>query len=414
MKADIAVRRLGPRPPVRVASTPTKTDTAGPHLSSCSHHQLDCNDGNSNVNPGRVEVCSNGIDDDCMSGTDDACLPPPTVSVTNVSSSALTHGSSYTITGTGFGAKTTVAPLRWDDFDSGTIGATLPDQDSGGWTTLSVQPGKEPRYSNAVVRWTGSLSLYQDFTEGNYSSSLSLWGLFDGEIYLSGWFYRTTSGALSRNFKWIQMRQFDLDDACWEFRQDAYPSTDSGHIYVSNCSAGQQIGCDDEIGISGYTAENCNMYYGMNGDLKTGAWHRYKIWLTQGVPYFTDSHVRINLDSSEWMYMDGPFLPGDCRFQNLWLAFYFATDTGSPTPSMETWWDELYVDTTQARVEIGDAATFDGCSHREIQIPQNTWNDTTIQFKTNKGTFITGHTYYLYVVDGSGNVNSNGYAVTFN
>ncbi|HYD03414.1 MAG TPA: MopE-related protein, partial [Alphaproteobacteria bacterium] len=40
---------------------------------------VDCNDNNANVNPGRTEVCGNGLDDDC-SGGDATCAPTPTCS----------------------------------------------------------------------------------------------------------------------------------------------------------------------------------------------------------------------------------------------------------------------------------------------------------------------------------------------
>ncbi|MFA6253018.1 MAG: fibronectin type III domain-containing protein [Patescibacteria group bacterium] len=327
-------------------------------------------------------------------------------------SGTISDGSAITITGSGFGAKSQAAPLRWDDFDSGTLGARLPSQANGGWTTGANQAGKEPRYSNTHVRLPGTLSAYQNFTGGNYNSEISLQGLFDGNVYLSGWFYRTSSGAPSRNFKWIQFRQGDLDEASWEFRQDAYPSTNSGHMYVANsCPNGVPCSlCDDEVGMPGYTSANCNMYYGMNGDLKTGGWHRYEIWLTQGTLGQNNGHARIWLDGQPWMNMNGVFDPSGCRFHNMWLGFYFATDTGTPQPQMETWWDELYVDTTPARVEICPNATWANKGKCEVQVA-STWSNSQVTVRVNQGALNNGQSAYVYLVDAN-NVASQPYAIT--
>ncbi len=77
---------------------------------------------------------------------------------------------------------------------------------------------------------------------------------------------------------------------------------------------------------------------------------------------------------------------------------------------MELHWDEVYVDRTQARVELGDAATWTASTHFEIQIPE-AWSTTAVTFRVNRGTLPPGETAYLYVVDSEGNVNADGYPV---
>ena len=63
--------------------------------------------------------------------------------------------------------------------------------------------------------------------------------------------------------------------------------------------------------------------------------------------------------------------------------------------------DEIYVDVTRARVEIGDAATFGAFTHREAQIP-TAWSDGSVTFTVNQGSFADGSTAYLFVVDDTG------------
>jgi hypothetical protein len=78
---------------------------------------------------------------------------------------------------------------------------------------------------------------------------------------------------------------------------------------------------------------------------------------------------------------------------------------------MTSYFSEVYIDNTLARVEIGNASTFAACTHREIQIPTK-WSGTSVTVTVNRGSFAVGNTVYLYVVDASGVTNSNGYAMT--
>jgi hypothetical protein len=77
------------------------------------------------------------------------------------------------------------------------------------------------------------------------------------------------------------------------------------------------------------------------------------------------------------------------------------------------WADDVYLDSTWARVMIGDQSTWAASTHKEIQIPQSWSSDgTSIGIVVNKGTFTDGATAYLYVIDASGNV-SPGKQITF-
>jgi hypothetical protein len=79
-------------------------------------------------------------------------------------------------------------------------------------------------------------------------------------------------------------------------------------------------------------------------------------------------------------------------------------------PSGAYHFDDIYVSHTRARVEIGNASTWASSTHREIQIPKN-WSSSSITIAVNVGSFATGTTAYLYVVDSSGNVNTQGYPI---
>ena len=71
--------------------------------------------------------------------------------------------------------------------------------------------------------------------------------------------------------------------------------------------------------------------------------------------------------------------------------------------------DDLFIDYTWARIELGNASTWAGSTHREVQLP-TAWADGSITAQVNTGSFSSG-TAYLYVVNSSGLV-SPGYSVT--
>jgi hypothetical protein len=111
-------------------------------------------------------------------------------------------------------------------------------------------------------------------------------------------------------------------------------------------------------------------------------------------------NIKTRADSGEerWRYV---------VFENYWGNISSGTGTKEAV-----YFDDIYIQTgTQARVEIGDSATWAGCKHREIQKP-SAWSDTAITITLNKGSFKDGDCAFLYVVDANGNVNSNGYKLS--
>ena len=73
-------------------------------------------------------------------------------------------------------------------------------------------------------------------------------------------------------------------------------------------------------------------------------------------------------------------------------------------------YDDVYIDFTQARLEMCDTASWSARTRCEIQTPQS-WSANSITIKNNQGSFNNGDTAYLYVVDSAGAVNANGFSV---
>jgi len=311
----------------------------------------------------------------------------------NAVSGTISHGNSMTISGNGFGNKSTAAPFKYDDFEDGTVGERI----YNGWYTWSNEAGSEPEYDDTYKRdsaYARQSAYIQHDTA--YNSTLGLVNLgwnHDDKVYISAWWYYTTAGAESRNYKHMAFRGGNAGQ--WEnprIRADQWPSLDGGRISAWSCS-GEEIGSD----------------YALGGTLYLDAWHRMEWWMD--LKY--GGEVRVWRDLNHWCKMlDIPFDFSTENINNCYFGAYFARDWYTPLPQMWLYWDEIYVDKTKARVEIGNSSTWSGCSHREIQIP-SAWSSGSITVTVNQGTFADSSGAYLYVVDSDGNVNSSGYSITF-
>ena len=91
--------------------------------------------------------------------------------------------------------------------------------------------------------------------------------------------------------------------------------------------------------------------------------------------------------------------------------FIWQNYAGNGMTDFHGYLDDIYVQIgTTARVELCDTSTWADRTHCEIQVP-TAWGDTSITATQNQGSFATGDTAYLYVIDSAGTV-SNGYPVT--
>jgi hypothetical protein len=309
-----------------------------------------------------------------------------------------------TLCGCGFGSKSPAEPLLYDDFESGALGEPI----SGPrWEVGSSTTGQEPRYSDAVVRPAEgqSQSAFQNFV-GAYNSSLTVADLSGlDELYFHGWYHATPSGSPTRNTKLLLWAgEADFTAPTIRFFDVYYPDSpdQAGHNQFDDCNGGYQ------------------------GDPEDDAWHDASLYPNEWVRMEAFAHLGTagQRDGSCWLQrrtetvLDrGPESPqallrnADCDYDRLHVWSYHADDEGTPTPGLELYWDEIYVDRTQARVELGDGPTWAGSAHFEIQIP-SAWSTTSISFRVNQGTLATDGAAYLYVVDAAGNANADGLPVT--
>jgi hypothetical protein len=84
--------------------------------------------------------------------------------------------------------------------------------------------------------------------------------------------------------------------------------------------------------------------------------------------------------------------------------------SGAVVSNNGIYFDDIYIDNTFSRVEIGDASTYVNCTKRFMQIPTE-WTDGTVKASLNKGNLVEGTLAYIYVIDSNGEVNPKGYPV---
>ncbi len=299
------------------------------------------------------------------------------------------HASTVTITGSSFGSKTNAAPLRWDDFEAGAVGQNLT-----GWSISSTKIEYRPKYVSVGRENTpGKQSAHQHFERNQYNAEIGIANYASKKFYVSGWVKGKTEGTASRNVKLVSFRGKDFSDP--EGRFDQYPDqAGNGHKYV--------VDCNGTVKAQDWAVKQLI--------IADGEWHRFEAWINLGTPNGNNGVYTTWKDTLEWgNTLKGTFITSDCSLYNAYIQHYFATDTATDTKA-DYYWDELYVDTSLARVELGNADTWQKSTHREIQIA-SAWSPSSISFKVNRGSFPLGQDVYLFVVDENG-VPSAGRLVT--
>jgi hypothetical protein len=297
-------------------------------------------------------------------------------------------GLPATVEGRGFGQKVPAAPLRYDNFENGTIGQPLTSQASGGWSTWNVGGGVGPIYNGDRTRVPGEKVVLQDYSIG-YNKGIALWDIDARHFYMSGWCYRDdyAGNAMTCNNQklWGNFGHLENEVYAPQSRLDTYWSNGSGHIYSS--------------AQDGSTTQN--VWVGSLPYLNQ--WFRMERFMHQGTPGGSDGFTwaRANLQEVARAPASGTGMlveAGDAEYNYWVLGHFFRKEDGA---NLRVYWGELYVDTTLARVEIGDAMNWDDCTHREIQIP-SAWSDGAVTFTVNQGTFPIGSQVFVFVVDETG------------
>ena len=316
----------------------------------------------------------------------------PQISTVN---GVFSQGASIVASGQSFGAKSPAAPLRYDNFENGVIGSPL---DPDLW---SLMPDSDnsflAKHSRDRARVPGETVAIQDYSQG-YNATIGLWGMDCSKIYFSGWCYRddyagtalnTTNRKLSGNFGKSVSGSY------------GFPQARVGTDGANNYGEHHYVTSDGSSDLHGD-------YYQPSADL-WDRWFRLERYMDIGTPNGNNGRTWIAHDLTHDSEFSGTMYTEGSPYDYFIIGQYFRRDNGA---LLKMYWGELYVDNTLARIEIGNAATFEQCTHREIQIPTG-WSDGSVSFTANLGTFDGTQNTYLYVINSLGEP-SNGIPVTIN
>jgi hypothetical protein len=155
--------------------------------------------------------------------------------------------------------------------------------------------------------------------------------------------------------------------------------------------------------------QNCDLGHWMNNvSWVSGEWYteEWELRNSSGLNLSDGVILYIRNGTKEVEQLDARYR---CSGEEGYLSDFYISNY-SDTP-VEIWEDDLYIDTTWARVMICTGSQWNSKGICEIQIP-SAWSANSVTITANQGSFASGQQAYLYVVDSTGAVNANGFPVT--
>lgn len=389
-----------------------------------------------------------------------------TPSITGVSGT-LAQGQAVTINGSAFGTKATSAPIRYDDFSSGTAGQTMYQYNSS-WSDTT----QDLTITTSNPRYTGHKSVSgfsaNNSALGNGSNDTLCAWTSNGNInnidfsstkkfYVNYW-YRMDEGTRPANYSaatspsW-QIKGLRLTNGSW-----TYPA-----LFVDTFMRpyGVPTVTENYIDVRTVGATYDDALYSNTSPMTQTGWYNIVVQgkmdsaplagdasLTFMISSLNSSSVIDSITLSPTTLINGDYYSavcldtyignvGDPPAYNAGTvytatsvvsyagAYYKAKQsTTGNLPTDATYWEStlcgnvisnnhqysnIYIDNSWARVELCDTSTWAARKHCEIQIP-SAWSTTSATVTANIGSFSAGAAY-LYVVDSDGVANANGYAV---
>jgi len=314
------------------------------------------------------------------------------------------NNNTITITGTGFGTKVTSTPAYYSNFETETGVPT-------GWIAGGANPGAVSTDRSHA----GAKSLLFDIstTVENFSRQIKYDMGVGDTFYITAWVYidNTLNTATQYQFK------------SWRLSSDvgAYSISETPSTTVAlNDNWWRTTGWFNEFSWSYYNggaAYGCGSAGAPTDQFLFNQWQRVEEVLVRSSPAGTPNgsiiHRRVgranpissivncvthdSADDKQWRYM---------------MLGQAVSNVTSGTGHLKIYYDDLYVDHTQARIEIGNNSNYASSTIKEVQLPIN-WTDNTIEVTLNQGVFSNSDNAYVYVVDSNGAVSSSYGPVTF-
>jgi hypothetical protein len=324
-------------------------------------------------------------------------LGAPSISST---SGTFSHGNSVTVSGSGFGTKSTAAPALFEDFEDGTDGDLL--SGTSFWMVCSDNPtADKPQFSDDELRHSRS-ALSAKFTEYTgqdiaYSPDLGL----DGQrVYIDLWMRFQWASLDKQHQNKLFKLQSDVNDN-GSSNPASYPLITVYYWRYDGGSTSTYIPFANSGGII--------VQDSISPPADAPGWEHWQMELLTNDIGYADGEYRAwrNGILVAEAYNLEIRLEGEDYFKCLWLGRFLGNHDG--TLSTTHYYDDVCVDESWARVEVGDRPDWYDCAVRELQIPSQ-WSTSSIAATLKQNSLKAGAAW-LYVFDGDGNV-SNAQPVT--
>lgn len=293
------------------------------------------------------------------------------------------HGTTATITGTGFGVKNPVAPLVWAPLRNSLD--PVPGSRVAAWNEppkaqLAVANGTQ------LARWNMRRDTGWPPLDGSNAFQIRL-PTPPNNLYLRGKHYLAFDPVAAGGMNHKMWRA--IPDALEDGRINWYANWH--HV----------AGGDGRVGIEAAAEQRWNDRLYPHSQWNTEEWIYRK-----STPGVRDGRLAFLMNNQDFGDLN-PCLNTTATDTGI-TTFGMQDDLTNVTLQPETpeWWAyyrDLYYDDTYARVVVGNAATYAACTQTEIQIPLE-WSDTQITVGVNLGSFESLAGYWVYVFDSSNTI----------
>jgi hypothetical protein len=340
------------------------------------------------------------------------CTAAEAQPVITTTSGSWLHKATVTVTGSGFGSKSTAGPIVWDDAS----GTDILEKWDGAW------PSNNPAYNtnyrlpqrgiglphSRITKYIAGAHGDDFGADAGYNVIFFKTRTVAYPAYTyASWYQRADDAWVfapasngNNNFKTFA---YSIGTTPYELPNNWYLAYNTP-LPDSRTSGASYVFGDDSNGLT-------LQFPDVNGHLQwwdeaanpmAGAWTKVEVEIK-----YTDQN-----DGYVKLWEDGRLLvdyvgrtdrlPGTMRTEG--IGGYASQQN---QPNNWRYFADVYLDYSRARVIVGNAPTFAASTIREVQIPAS-WSDSSISFSVNLGKFADGAPAYLYVVDANGSVNAVG------
>ena len=319
-----------------------------------------------------------------------------------------------------FGTKSPAAPILWEPFNTGANGDTLdvamPDwSHEGTYDAYCVVGGVTGNQRiGATISSTqyhsGGLSVMNSTERCGFDTNSFLFSdRHTSEIFVSYW-WRTDNADLGSDAGLIKLSRVGSVSEAAGGMGNNYNGAGtfgiSGMMPAASADPYFLYNYDDvEVNMGTSPGHYC--------DIPWNEWCRIDTYSLVGTADTADGNMSwwITAESGNDSFENDGIVTmtegKEYTYDSFLLGLMYANNDESG--DFELYLDDLYIDDTLSRVEIGNNSVFEDCTHREIQIP-TAWAADEITVTVNQGSFAAADTAYLFVVDADGAV-SDGYQV---